>query len=73
MSDALVYANYANDPSFVSTWVGNADEYFGVAIRKGNTALLEKVNAALDEMFADGTMTELYLKIFGADMTESVK
>lgn len=73
VSDALVYANYANDPSFISTWVGSADEYFGVAIRKGNTVLLEKVNAALDEMLADGSMTELYLKIFGADMSDTVK
>ena len=73
VADALVYANYANDPAFASTWVGNADEYFGVAIRKGNSALLDKVNAAIDEMKADGTMKSLYLKIFNADLSDTIK
>lgn len=73
VSDALVYANYADDPAFASTWVGSADEYFGVAIRKGNSALVEKVNAAIDEMIADGTMKEIYLKIFGTDLSDTIK
>ena len=73
VSDALVYANYANDPAFTSTWVGEADEFFGVAIRKGNSVLLEKVNAALDEMIADGTMKALYLKVFGSDLSDTIK
>lgn len=73
ISDALVYANYADDPAYTSTWVGSADEFFGVAIRKGNIALLDKVNAAIDEMIADGTMKELYLKVFGTDLTDTVK
>ena len=73
VSDALVYANYADDPAFTSTWVGDADEYFGVAIRKGNSALLEKVNLAIDELIADGTMKELYLKVFKADLSDTIK
>lgn len=73
VSDALVYANYANDPAFASTWVGSADEFFGAAIRKGNTALLDKVNAALDEMIKDGTMKELYVKVFGSDLSDTIK
>ncbi|MBB5226507.1 amino acid ABC transporter substrate-binding protein [Treponema ruminis] len=73
VSDALVFANYADDPSYVSTWVGDADEYFGVAIRKGNSVLLDKVNAAIDEMKADGTLKKLYLKIFGSDLSDTVK
>lgn len=73
VSDALVFANYADDPAFVSTWVGDADEFFGVAIRKGNTVLLDKVNAAIDEMKADGTMKTLYLKVFGSDLSDTIK
>lgn len=73
VSDALVFANYADDPSYASTWVGDADEYFGVAIRKGNAALLDKVNAAIDEMKADGTLKALYIKIFGSDLSETIK
>lgn len=70
--DALVYANYKDDPAYVSTWTGDADEYFGVAIRKGNKALLDKVNAALDEMIADGTMKALYEKVFGVDLSNTI-
>ena len=73
VSDALVYANYANDTAFKSTWVGSADEFFGVAIRKGNTALLDKVNVAIDELVADGSMKAMYEKIFGTDLSETVK
>jgi polar amino acid transport system substrate-binding protein len=73
VSDALVFANYANDPAYISTWVGEADEYFGVAIRKGNTVLLDKVNAAIDEMKADGTMKKLYLKVFSSDLSDTIK
>ncbi len=73
VSDALVYANYADDPAYVSTWVGSADEFFGVAMRKGNTALVEKVNAAISELFADGTMKQIYEKVFGSDLTSTVR
>ena len=73
VSDALVYANYKDDPAFVSTWTGSADEYFGVAIRKGNDALTERIDAAIAEMFADGTMREIYLSVFGADLTSTVQ
>lgn len=73
VADALVYANYANDPAYASTWVGNADEFFGVAIRKGNSALLDKVNAAIDSMKADGTMKSLYIKIFNSDLSDTIK
>lgn len=71
--DALVYANYKDDPAFVSTWTGSADEYFGVAIRKGNDVLAEKVNEAIAKMFADGTMRQLYLDVFGTDLTNTVQ
>lgn len=71
--DALVYANYKDDPAFISTWTGSADEYFGVAIRKGNDTLVEKVNEAIAAMFADGTMKHIYLSVFGADLTNTVQ
>ena len=56
-----------------STWTGSADEFFGVAIRKGNTDLLSKVNATIKEMIADGTMKEIYVKVFGVDLTDTVQ
>lgn len=40
------------------------DEVYGLAIAKGNTQLLGPVDAALEEMIADGSYAEIYEKWF---------
>lgn len=44
-----------------------APEQYGVGVKKGNTELLEKLQAALDEMNEDGTAAEISEKWFGED------
>ncbi len=39
-------------------------EYFGIAIKKGNTDLKDKVNSALKELKENGKLDELYEKYF---------
>lgn len=69
ISDALVSAAYLGpDSKYKSVWVGDADEFFGVAVKKGNTVLLEKINQALKELADDGSLAALSNKIFGADL-----
>ena len=34
-----------------------AEEY-GIAVKKGNTELLNKINSAIEKMLADGTISE---------------
>ncbi len=69
VSDALVSAAYlGEDSKYKSVWTGDPDEFFGIAIKKGNTALKEKIDAALDEMAADGSLAEISNKIFGSDL-----
>lgn len=46
-----------------------ASEEYGIGFKKGNEALRDKVQAALEEMAADGTMTEISMKWFGKDVT----
>ena len=46
----------------------SAEEY-GVGFKKGNTELRDQVQAALEEMAADGTLTEISEKWFGEDVT----
>ncbi len=46
----------------------SAEEY-GVGFKKGNTELRDKVQGALDDMAADGTMAEISEKWFGRDVT----
>lgn len=42
-----------------------APEEYGIGVKKGNEALLEKLQAALDQMNEDGTAEEISVKWFG--------
>jgi len=44
-----------------------ADEEYAIAVRKGNTALLEQINAALNELKADGTLDAIVAKYISAE------
>lgn len=46
-----------------------ASEEYGIGFKKGNEALRDKVQTVLEEMAADGTMTEISRKWFGEDVT----
>lgn len=46
-----------------------ASEEYGVGFKKGNEELRDKVQSALDDMAADGTMAEISVKWFGRDVT----
>ena len=66
LCDSVVADGYvAREPdTFEITWVQSSDpdeepELFGIAIRKGNTALLDKVNEILGELEESGWMDEL--------------
>jgi polar amino acid transport system substrate-binding protein len=48
-----------SDPNF-------APEQYGIAVRKGNTELLAKLDAGLAAIKADGTYDQIYAKYFGA-------
>lgn len=69
VSDALVSAAYLGpDSEYKSVWVGEADEFFGIAVRKGNDVLTAKVNESLAAIKADGSLAEVSVKYFGADL-----
>ena len=44
------------------------EEDYGVGGRKGDYALMEAINKALDECKADGTTSEISQKWFGEDL-----
>lgn len=46
-----------------------ATEY-AIPVKKGNTSLKEAINDALKELREEGTLKELSIKYFGADLTE---
>jgi len=74
ISDSLVAADYVNKPGspFQLVWEGPAEEYFGIACKKGNTVLRDAINKALDELASDGTLKQLSEKNFGMDIVSSL-
>ena len=74
VSDSLVAVDYVSkkDAPFEIVWQGKPEEYIGIAIKKGNTQLLEAVNKALEDLLADGTLKELSIKNFGSDIVSTV-
>jgi polar amino acid transport system substrate-binding protein len=74
MTDLLVAFEYvARSDFFEIVWQGGEEE-FGVCMRKGNDALTQAINKALDELFADGTMVKISKDIFnGMDLVSPVR
>ncbi len=74
VSDSLVAVDYLApaDTPFKQVWMGTPDEYFGVCMKKGNKALQDKVNAAIADIKADGTMKKIYEEVFGMDFSSSI-
>lgn len=70
VADNGVVAHYvANNPGGKFKTVSDSEfvpEQYGIAIRKGNTELLELVNKGLAAIKADGTYDRIYNQYFGA-------
>ena len=54
---------------FVILSEGLAPEQYGIAFKKSNTALRDKVQKTLEEMAADGTVAKISEKWFGSDIS----
>lgn len=70
VADDAVVKNYiTNNPSSKLRTVSDAGfpkEYYGIAVRKGNTELLNKVNKGMADLKADGTFDKISAQYFGA-------
>jgi len=70
VADNGVIVHYvANNPGGKFKTVSDKEfvpEQYGIAIKKGNTELVEKINKGLTEIKADGTYNTIYTKYFGA-------
>jgi polar amino acid transport system substrate-binding protein len=73
--DSVVAAEYLsrpNNPFEITAEVSN-DEVLAVCLKKGNNALTDALNKALDELWADGTLKSISQKVFGTDVVSSVR
>lgn len=69
VADNGVVVNFvANNPKSKLKMIDDAtfaQEYYGIAVKKGNKALLEQINKGLAAIKADGTYDKIYDKYFG--------
>ena len=73
VTDLLVAYEFVakqNSP-FEIVWKSSEDEKFGVCIKKGNDALTNAINKALEELWADGTIMQISMDTFGMDLVTS--
>jgi polar amino acid transport system substrate-binding protein len=75
VTDLLVAVDYvaSADTPYRIIWQGQAEEKFGICMKKGNNALTSAIDKALEELFVDGTMLKISRNIFNMDMVSSVR
>lgn len=64
LQDLPVNLGHTTDGKFAVVETYETDEQYGFAIKKGNDALVDDVNEALDAMREDGTYDTIYNKYF---------
>ncbi len=65
--DAILYGMAAQDPNYEVVGQPFTDEPYGIAVKKGQTALVEAINKGLTDMKADGSYNEMYKKWIGKE------
>ncbi|MCL1815238.1 MAG: ABC transporter substrate-binding protein [Treponema sp.] len=75
VTDLLVAIDYIADPNgpFEIVWKSTEDERFGICLKKGNDALTNAINNALDELFEEGTMLKISNDTFGMDLVSAAR
>ncbi len=68
--DAILYGMAAQDPNYEVVGKPFTDEPYGIAIRKGNSDLVQAVNDALKEMHENGEYDAIYEKWIGKKPSE---
>ena len=74
-TDSVVAAYYLGDDaaSYKTVWENDELEPIGICLKKGNDELTNKLEEALDAIYADGTMGKIAEKYFGTDLTAGLR
>jgi putative glutamine transport system substrate-binding protein len=67
--DAILYGMSAQDPGYEVVGKPFTDEPYGIAVKKGETKVVEAINKALTDMKADKSYNEIYKKWIGKEPT----
>lgn len=74
-TDSVVAAYYLGDDAdnYKTVWENTELEPIGICLKKGNDALAAEIEAALDALYADGTLGSIAEKHFGTDLTAGLR
>lgn len=74
-TDSVVASYYLGDDAdaYETVWENEELEPIGICLKKGNDALTEKIEEALDALYANGTLKTIATKYFGTDLTEGLR
>ncbi len=74
-TDSVVAAYYLGDEAtnYKTVWEADEKEPICMCFKKGNDGLKNAMEAALDELRADGTLGEIATKYFGSDITADLE
>ncbi|MBM7515269.1 ABC transporter substrate-binding protein [Nocardioides nitrophenolicus] len=67
LQDLPVNLDHTTDGQFKVVETYDTDEQYGLAIKKGNSQLVEDVDGALEEMHSDGTYDKIYDQYFSTE------
>jgi polar amino acid transport system substrate-binding protein len=73
--DSVVASYYLGEDAnaYHTVWENTELEPIGIALKKGNDALANKIDEALEALTQDGTLIELSQKFFGDDLVTPVR
>jgi polar amino acid transport system substrate-binding protein len=61
IADNIAAFDFAEtDSPFEVVWHGPPDEYIGICLKKGNDALTDALNNAMEQLFTDGVMLNIF-------------
>ncbi|MBO5031008.1 MAG: amino acid ABC transporter substrate-binding protein [Lachnospiraceae bacterium] len=74
-TDSVVAAYYLGDEAanYKTVWENEELEPIGFCVKKGNDELTNKLEEAIDALYADGTMATIAEKYFGSDLTAGLR
>lgn len=74
-TDSVVASYYLGDESsnYKTVWQAPEKEPICMCFKKGNDALKEEMEAALDTLRENGTLSEIAIKYFGSDITADLE
>ena len=67
------YYNFSKPYLLDKGVIGEEESEFGICIKKGNDALTDAINNALDELYLDDTMLRISNEILGMDLVTAVR